>query len=302
MTTLTTLTLACEVWLPTDQQGWTLKEASHADPSYSPASTTLAPGNDFLDRLAIRRGPIVGTDVALGDRPAGTLPMVIAIPTYDGTDITSVLILGCQSTSDNRLALEIWGAPAGDYELHHEDGLYPNMERFERISKYVHFPWASGLPGRAWESAAPQLLTEIGESLAFLRSSGATDAGLDIGLSIPVILKEELRGVAVLLAGGDTPLFRAIEIFQPTDNHLVRVESYGDAAAFLAAHDELAPAAPGVDLAGHAWSERRAIIDTSLSAPQCRRTDAAQADQLQAVIALPILLGEEVRAVLQLAI
>ena len=58
------------------------------------------------------------------------------------------LVIGCESTDESRVAVEVWSGAAGDYELHHENGIY-GMDRFARISKYVHFPWASGLPGRA---------------------------------------------------------------------------------------------------------------------------------------------------------
>ena len=99
----------------------------------------------------------------------------------------------------------MWSGSLGDFELHNENGIYPHMERFERISKYVHFPWASGLPGRAWEYAAPQMLTNIGQSLAFLRSSGAVEAGLDTGVSFPCMDSKHLRGVVVFSAMPNYP-------------------------------------------------------------------------------------------------
>lgn len=298
--TATTSTVLFEVWVPAGAGAWELVESAHQHTDLVPNAGIINDPDCVLNACQDRRGPVVAEAVTLGERPCGSLPMVAVLPTYDRGELVSMLVMGFQSGDGWKVAVEVWSGAAGDFELHHEHGIYPDMERFARISKYVHFPWASGLPGRAWELAAPQLLTGIGESLAFLRSSGASDAGLDVGLSVPVIDNGHLRGVMVALGGG-IPMFRGIEIYRPVDNQLERVESHGEAAHFLAA-GERTRLAPGDGLAGRAWAARRAMVDATLEKPACRRGDAARSDGLLATAAIPIFLGEEVRAVLQLAI
>ena len=55
-------------------------------------------------------------------------------------------------------------------------------------------------------------------------------------------------------------------------------------------------------LAGRAWAEKMAVIDADLSEMHRETQDAAVADALNASIAIPIFMGDEVRAVLQVSI
>jgi hypothetical protein len=300
--TATSLLIFAEVWTPEGEGQWQIDGSAYTDDAWKPESS-LAGGDDDAHVIADcvrRRGPIVGEDMFFGERPGGTVPMLAALPIYDRDKVSSIVVLAFQTSEEFHGAVEVWSGSVGDFELHHENGVYPHMDRFERISKYVHFPWASGLPGRAWEYAAPQMLTGIGESLAFLRSSGASEAGLDIGLSVPVIDSKHLRGVMVFLSGGVVPMFRAYEIWRPIDNRLKRVDSYGNAVAFLIA-GKRQQLPPGDGLAGRAWARKAAVIDADLSEGVDQRKDAAGSDALSASIAIPVVIGDEVRGILQLS-
>ena len=300
--TMTSLLQFAEIWIPESDDIWVCKEATYSDDGWKPEAARLAvSAGSLIDQCIQRRGPLVVADVALGKRSAGTSPMLVALPTYDREEVSSILFFAFHATEDFHAAVEVWSGSMGDFELHHESGIYPHMERFERISKYVHFPWASGLPGRAWEYAAPQMLTNIGQSLAFLRSSGAVEAGLDTGISYPCMDSKHLRGVVVFLSNEKLPLFRAIEIWRPVNNRLKRIDAYGEAANFLSAgRNQQLP--PGDGLAGRAWAEKNAVIDADLSEGIDQRKQAAVKDGLNASIAVPVVMGDEVRAVLQVSI
>ncbi|MFI4876462.1 MAG: hypothetical protein ACIALR_14025 [Blastopirellula sp. JB062] len=130
-------------------------------------------------------------------------------------------------------AWELWRRDDRD-ELKLSAGVYRNLPYIERITPYVRFPRRSGMPGEIWENRRAACVLDLGESLNFMRASGARSAGLTSGVGLPFMQSEfELANVLLLLGSRQTPLFSQVEIWTPDDDSagLVRTGSIDDAAA-----------------------------------------------------------------------
>ena len=80
------------------------------------------------------------------------------------------------------------------------------FEAFRRLSEAFTFAPGDGLPGRALDSREPVVLDDLTAGGEFSRGPFAREAGLRVGVAIPVLAGEDV--VAVLeffLAGDDDP-------------------------------------------------------------------------------------------------
>lgn len=190
---------------------------------------------------------------------SGTCRLVL--PTSDG--------LLALEVAGERSACELWCPAAGSSELSLGEGWYHGLDRFGRISRNVHFPAGSGLPGRAWSTGAPILGADLQHSPRFLRSSGATSEGLSQGLALPLIQGTSLVAVAVILAGG--PVAPLIELWRgPQAGSVEVIARLGE---------------PGID--------HGPAVQTAIAAAAPRITSSA--------CAIPVTHSDGVRAVLVLA-
>ncbi|MDX1812667.1 MAG: GAF domain-containing protein, partial [Gammaproteobacteria bacterium] len=74
-----------------------------------------------------------------------------------------------------------------------------------------------GLPGKAWSTAQPQIITDLEHSY-FQRKDAAKEIGITAGIAIPVFSGEFLVAVTVLLFGGKASEFGAIELWSAEAN------------------------------------------------------------------------------------
>src|SRR5947207_10809727 len=83
---------------------------------------------------------------------------------------------------------------------------------FKAVSENALFAYDEGLPGKAWASGHPVILTKFANSY-FKRTDEAIEAGLTCGVALPVFAGEFLMAVMVLFCGDDEKHVGAIELW-----------------------------------------------------------------------------------------
>ncbi len=300
---------AAEVWVnTTNDMQWQLVEACYGDhPQLRSQSSIRTYDAGILDRVSAERRPLLIADLndeylARGIQAPDDIPVVLAMPCFDRGSITSILMLFFKLSDHAKGAAEIWCGREGTHELSMLDGHYAGLDQFAEISKYVHLPYGSGLPGRAWQYGSCQLMTSINQAQSFLRSSSADSDGLHTGIAIPVIDYHNITGIVTLLSSAETPIARAYEIWKPNvvgnSPALVKISAHYGKNANLAKISTRLSVQPGEGLIGNAWSARRPIILSELQDENFMRKDAALADGLSVAIAIPSMLGDVVNSIL----
>jgi len=227
----------------------------------------------------------------------------VAYPVVDRQRITSVVLMELAIESQTTAGVEVWTSRPGRSELGLGASRYAGLEHFGRLSRHVCFPRGSGVPGLAWDTGLPRLVEHVAESSDFMRRSGAESAGLDMALGIPISKGHQLLAVLLLLSSRDRPLARATELWLPGkrgDSLRLACSSgvYRDAEHVARASRRLdRPAGDG--WIGRAWATRCPQIVSDPSAAALQRDGAAE-DGLSTALAIPILLLDDVRAVLGL--
>ncbi len=74
-----------------------------------------------------------------------------------------------------------------------------NLDKFRLESKKLNFLSGVGLPGRVWSSKQPEWMQNVStaEDTAFLRKSGALEAGFKSGVGIPIVASDRVLAVLV---------------------------------------------------------------------------------------------------------
>lgn len=292
--------LAAEVWLPDHGAGtWRLAEASYgAHESLRPAAMRgrcdglLAPWTEPAPRIVTE----LRDELAARGSDAPPVTAALVLPAVDGDQVVArcVLLLG----GDDPAAVELWGGVAGQHELSQSAAWQPGLQRFTTISRHVRFPLGSGLPGRAWERGTAQVCADLAGAATFLRSTTAVSEGLAKGVALPVIAGGTLHGVALLLSGAASPLLRAAEIWLPADGGRMRAGDawYRAGSALASAAIRLQPR-PGVGLIGRAWASRRPVLAEGIADESMERGALAAGEGVIGALAVPTLVGEDVRSV-----
>jgi len=265
-----------------------------------------------LDELDARLGSEVADRACMARRASDTcLPVLhttdanvlaVAMPLLDRGKVTAVTLLYFDVADPARGAVEVWTGKAGRTELCLTDGAYPGLARFARLSPHVCFPRGSGLPGLAWETGLPRLSGNLGRDPDFLRRGSAQSEQLTSALAMPITHGAALQGVLMMLNHERTPLCRAVELWQPVqrDQSLrltcgPRVYHGCEAVADAARHLDL-PAGDG--WIGRAWATRRVEM-VSAAGMDLRRSEA-ETDGLIGGVAIPVIVLDDVRAVVVL--
>lgn len=108
--------------------------------------------------------------------------------------------------------IEIWTPSTDKQTLTLSDGYFGEFDEFKRETLRHKFIFDQGLPGKAWSTAKPQIITDLAHSY-FQRKKFAADIGLTSGMAIPIFSGEFLIAVVVLLCGGDDSDAGAIELW-----------------------------------------------------------------------------------------
>ncbi|WP_246562936.1 GAF domain-containing protein [Bradyrhizobium liaoningense] len=109
--------------------------------------------------------------------------------------------------------VELWVPDRTRMRLEFGGGLYGEaLSAFKAVSEDLHFGYDEGLPGKAWASGHPVILTKFANSY-FKRTDQAMAAGLTCGVAVPVFAGEFLQAVMVLFCGDDAAHVGAIELW-----------------------------------------------------------------------------------------
>ena len=302
------LIAAAEVWVQsTHNKQWQLVEGYYGD--CTELRTDITVRNEetgIFQFIAEERRPLLLANIQ-GECALRSISCpddvtgLLIIPTFDKGTITSVLVCFLRISNNTKGAAEIWAGKENAHELSLIDGFYSGLQRFGKISQYIHMPYGSGLPGMAWRYGSAQLLTGIDHSKGFLRSSSAASEGLHTGIAIPVIDYHTVAGIVTLLSSATSPIGQVYEVWKPDvingSPSLSKISAhYGDHHTFQQASQRLTMQ-PGEGLVGKAWAARRPIIMNDLSSNEFLRSDAAQQEGLEAAIAIPSMLGDVVHSI-----
>lgn len=146
---------------------------------------------------------------------AAGLTAGVAFPVLvEGTPVAVVVLL-LGDDAEHVGAVEVWrNAPDGTAEMVLSDGYFGSASHFEWISRHTSFPKGSGLPGLVWAKGTAMLLKDLGPSHRFIRSDGATRAGMTAGLGLPVRIGADEAWVLTMLSALGTPVARRFEIWE----------------------------------------------------------------------------------------
>jgi hypothetical protein len=109
-------------------------------------------------------------------------------------------------------ATEFWLPSADGTLLDFAGGLFPPGSRMPHVSRNMCFGRGEGLPGRAWDLAAPVVLHDFAGSY-FRRTEAALADGLNCGIALPIFAGTTLRAVMVFFCGDDEENAGAIEVW-----------------------------------------------------------------------------------------
>jgi hypothetical protein len=109
--------------------------------------------------------------------------------------------------------VELWVPDRTRTRLEYGGGLCSDeLSEFRALSENALFAYGEGLPGKAWASGHPVVLTEFANSY-FKRTDEAKEASLTCGVALPVFAGEFLTAVLVLFCGDDDRHVGAIELW-----------------------------------------------------------------------------------------
>lgn len=186
--------------------------------------------------------------------------------------------------------VEVWVPASNGPDLVLADAIYDRYKKFFLASRKTRFSYGEGLPGKAWEMAAPQLISDL-ENSYFLRKSAAAEAGLTAGIAIPIFAGEFLLAVLVFLCGDDSRSTGAIELWSNKEGdskQLSLVDGYYGSLSSLRQTSQIQTFAKGEGLPGHVWDYHIPLIVTDmLNSPHFQRGGHAMVDGITSAIAFP---------------
>jgi hypothetical protein len=136
------------------------------------------------------------------------------------------------------------------------------FSEFQVLSENTLFAYDEGLPGKAWASGHPIILTEFSGSY-LKRTDEAKEAGLTCGVALPVFAGEFLMAVMVLLCGDDEKHVGAIELWHndpKVSYEMGLVDGYYGTADMFEFNSRHTRFPRGFGLPGRTWKAGMPII------------------------------------------
>jgi hypothetical protein len=153
-------------------------------------------------------------------------------------------------------AIEFWLPDVTGTLLEFGSGYYGDAKRLQASSQNLCFGRGEGLPGQAWDTGHPVMLTEL-QTPMFRRAAAAQAHGLTSAVALPSFVGDQLRAVTVLFCGGDEEHAGAIELWHndPEENVDLNLQdgyygTTGDTFEFLSRNTSFRE---GTGLPGRAW-------------------------------------------------
>lgn len=201
--------------------------------------------------------------------------------------------------------IEIWTPTPDKRGLALADALYGRYDELKKVSEQRIFLFDEGLPGKAWSSASPQIITDLEHSY-FRRKDEAARAGLNVGIAIPIFVGEFLLAVVVLLCSEKSAeekiLAGAIELWAKHDEKSIElslVDGYYGSLKRLEEASRNMRFAKGSGLPGLVWDYRIPMIVADMSDSSVfQRASTATIEGITSAIGLPLLYYTEKEYVL----
>jgi len=136
------------------------------------------------------------------------------------------------------------------------------FSEFRQLSENTLFAYDEGLPGKAWASGHPIVLTDFSNSY-FKRTDEAEEVGLTCGVALPVFAGEFLMAVMVLFCGDDEKHVGAIELWHndPEVSHeMGLVDGYYGTADMFEFNSRHTKFPRGFGLPGRTWKAGMPLI------------------------------------------
>jgi hypothetical protein len=247
--TVKTFVRVAEVWVPA-ADGTLLELAGglfDAAPAFGALSRSMCfgraeglPGRAWDEGrpVMLRRldGPVFRR--AQAARAAG-LTCAVAVPTFVGETLTSVVVLLCGDDEADIGAIELWhNDPRLTSDLTLAEGYFgataPDLEALTRDGS---LPRGAGAPGLAWQREAAVFIHNVATSPQFLRAQTAAHAGIVRALALPCSVRVNETWVLSLLSSASRPIARRIESWLPSElrTHLLRAHGHCEVRGRIAA-------------------------------------------------------------------
>ncbi|MGZ4998206.1 MAG: GAF domain-containing protein [Methylobacter sp.] len=186
---------------------------------------------------------------------------------------------------------EIWIPTKDRTRLEFGAGLYGSLNEFRSASEKESFAYDEGLPGKAWATGHPLVLTEFDHSY-FKRTKSAKKAGLTCGVAIPVFSGEFLMAVVVFLCGDDQHYAGAIELWSNNLQNSAELAVMDGYYGPLDDFEKISKAmkfTKGTGLPGLVWESGMPVLieDLGQSPAFIRSADARKAE-ITTVLGIPV--------------
>ncbi|MFB9263876.1 GAF domain-containing protein [Bradyrhizobium erythrophlei] len=167
---------------------------------------------------------------------------------------------------------------------------------FRAVSETALFAYDEGLPGKAWASGHPIILTSFANSY-FRRTDEAVEAGLTCGVALPVFAGEFLMAVMVLFCGDDATHVGAVELWHndPDKSHeMGLVDGYYGTADMFEFNSRHTKFPRGFGLPGRTWKAGMPLIIKDLhNSKGFLRWEEASEIGINCGVGIPYTTGEE---------
>jgi len=187
----------------------------------------------------------------------------IAIPVFSGDFLLAVVVFLCADDEHHAGAIEVWSNQrSSKLSLAVIDGYYGSLRHFEQISRDISVSKDQGLAGLAWAQGLPVLIDDISKADGFIRANDAKQAGITMGIGIPVSDNLSASYIMTFLSAKATPLAKRIQIWvpDPQGEQLICLEGYSKNPNELAQLFETTTVTKGVGALGRVWLTGMPVI------------------------------------------
>ncbi len=225
----------------------------------------------------------------------------VALPVFAGEFLTAVMVLLCGDDDEHIGAIELWhNDPEVSYEMGLVDGYYGTADMFEFNSRHTRFPRGFGLPGRTWKAGMPLIIKDLHNAKRFLRWEEASEIGINCGVGIPYKTSPDQTWVVSFLSAQATPIALRFEIWVPDQSREVLVFQSGDCSknTDLEALYLSKTIRKGEGSIGGAWATGMPAVNENLKHDESIAASLARKSGMNQIVALPVIEGALLKAML----
>ena len=188
--------------------------------------------------------------------------------------------------------IEIWTPTPDRRGLALADALYGpgDYDELKGVTEQRVFAYDEGLPGKAWASATPHIITDLEHSF-FRRKEAVVHAGINTGIAIPIFAGEFINAVVVFLCDVKENVTSAIELWGKQNNtskELSLIEGFYGPMKKLEEASHNITFARGTGLPGSVWDYQIPMIIPDMSDTDLfQRASAASLEGITSAIGLP---------------